>query len=565
MSLTSSLQLANNSLIASQVGLQVVGQNIANANTPGYVREEMRLTPAPTQRHGGLLLGMGVQVTAIVQQIDKFLEGRLRGAISDSASADVEQQTYLQLEGLVGELSDTDLSTSMNNFFNSISEVLNQPADVSIRNLAVLQGQTLAGDIRRLAGRAQQMVRDLDAQVVNSAQDINRLTKTIADLNVRISAIEGGDTTPSDAVGLRDQRLKALSDLSELVQIDVREQPNGTVSVFSGGDYLVLEGRHREMKAVDLNVGGLPKSEVRLAATNAPLKISGGKLVGLTNARDKIVGGFLDDLNGFARTLAFEFNKVFAGGQGLTGFDELTGEFAVDDADASLDAAGLTYAPVNGAFNVLTLNEQTGLTQTTTIRVDLNGFDEDTSLNDLAAALDAVDGLSAEVTPTGKLHLESDAPDTTFAFDHDTSGVLAALGLNTFFSGDSATNLNVNAVVADDPTKFAASAGGVGEDADNAVQLAAFLDRPLETADGGTLTFLYDQMTSKLTQASTVATSVADGLRSFRQTLEGQKMSVSGVSLDEEAVRMMTYQRAYQASARYIATISDLMEVLVNL
>src|SRR5690348_4399401 len=113
MSLFSSIQLANNSLRAMQVGLQVVGQNIANANTPGYIREEVALTPAPTQRNGNLLLGLGVQVTAIVQKIDHFVEERLRGSTSDRVSAETQEQTFQQLEGLLAELGDSDLSTSM--------------------------------------------------------------------------------------------------------------------------------------------------------------------------------------------------------------------------------------------------------------------------------------------------------------------------------------------------------------------------------------------------------------------------------------------------------------------
>ncbi|MEX0586963.1 MAG: flagellar basal body protein, partial [Pirellulales bacterium] len=114
MSLFSSIQLANNALRAQQIGLQVTGQNIANANTPGYIREEVVLTPARTQRVGSLNLGLGVQVSGVIQKIDRFLENRLRNASSDRAAGEVQQETFAQLEGLIGELGDTDLSTSLN-------------------------------------------------------------------------------------------------------------------------------------------------------------------------------------------------------------------------------------------------------------------------------------------------------------------------------------------------------------------------------------------------------------------------------------------------------------------
>lgn len=565
MSLYSSLQLANNSLRASQIGLQVVGQNIANANTPGYVRAEVMLAPSNTQRHGGLLLGMGVQVQGVVQKIDNFLESRLRSAISDTSGAQVQEQAYIQLEELLGELTDSDLSTSLNNFFNSIAEVLNQPESVSVRNLVVLQGDTLASHIRRFAAHGRQIATNLNTRVNNATDDINRLTSEIQALNVRITEIEGGRTSKSDAVGLRDQRLVALTELSKLVNIKVVEHSNGTLGVYTGGDYLVLGGERRELKAVDVSQGGLPRSEVRLISTDAPLQITGGELDGLITARDSTLAGFLDDLDNFAATLAFEFNKVFSSGQGLTGYTSITSEFAVDDAQLSLDAAGLSFTPVNGSFEVLRLNKHTGLTQTTRITVDLNGFDEDTSLADLAAALNEINGLSAEVTDNGRLAIKSDAPDTTFSFSNDTSGVLAALGINTFFSGSSAGDISINQAIAKDPAKFAASAGGIGEDTAMAVKMAAFIDRPLETANGQSLAFVYDRFTSKVTQASTVAQSVASGFRSFEHTLLGEKLAISGVSIDEEAIRMISYQRTFQASAKYISTVSELLELLVNL
>src|SRR5712671_3582053 len=127
MSFFGTIQNAGNALNAAQIGLQVTGNNIANANTPGYIRERLILTPAPTQRYGNLLLGSGVKVHSIVQEVDQFLEDQYRSATSDVSSGDIQENTYTQLEGLIGELSTNDLSTSMTKFFNSIQDVMNQP------------------------------------------------------------------------------------------------------------------------------------------------------------------------------------------------------------------------------------------------------------------------------------------------------------------------------------------------------------------------------------------------------------------------------------------------------
>ena len=565
MSLLSSLQIANNALIANQIGVQVTGNNIANANTPGYLRQEVLLTPAATQKQGRLLLGLGVQVEAIVQKTDAYLEERLRGASSDLAFGETQEQAYSRLEAAIGELSDTDLSTSLTNFFGSIQDVLNQPESVAVRNLATLQGQTLAEDIGRLYNRVYELQGDLDQQVRDTATTVNGLVKEIAKLNVKITSVEGGDTSRSDAVGLRDQRGEKLKELATILDIRTVEQANSSVSVYLGGDLLVFDGTSRSVRVAQDVEAGAHSSELRLENSNRALGTSTGKLGGLMTARDEILGGFLTQLNGFATTLAQEFNQVYSSGQGLTGFSKLTSEFQVTDVDLPLDQVGLPFTAQNGSFQVLMKNKQTGLTETTDIQVSLDGLDDDTSLTELTAALNNIAGLTATITPTRGLQIASDSPNLTFSFAQDTSGILPSLGLNNFFTGTGAANLGVSELVRKDPSLFAASSGGIGNDTENAVRLAGFLDAPLNDTGTDSLSVLYERMIGETTQASSVSRGVAEGFRVFHATLEGQHFAVSGVSLDEEAVNLIQYQRAYQATARVISTISELLEVLVNL
>jgi flagellar hook-associated protein 1 len=565
MSLFGSIQMAGNSLQANDIALQVVGQNIANANTPGYLREEVTLTPAPTQKVGGLLLGTGVDVEGIVQKVDKFLQERLRGAVSDSANSDVLQQTYSQLEGVLNALSDTDLSTSMNNFFNSISEILNQPEDISIRNQAVLQGQTLAQDITQMSYRVENLRVDVNDRVQGMAGSINQLTQQIANLNVKIAETQGGSTSKSDAVGLTDQRSQALEKLAKLIDIHAVEQPNGTTTVYSGGDYLVAEGNWRRVEVVYQGNSGMSAAEIHLSDTDTKIDPTSGELHGLTDARDNILGGFIDQLNNFAKTLIFEFNKVYSSGQGLNGYSTITSSNTVDDSSKPLNDTGLEFTPNNGSFQVLVRNKKTGLTQTTNVQVDLNGMGHDMTLDDLQAALNGINGLKSEIQVGGGLKIDSLSTDNEFAFANDTSGVLAALGINDFFTGTTAHDMGVSAAVRADPAKFAASQGGLDADTKNAQVMANFLDMPIESKNGETLGIIYNRIVADVAQGSSVSKTTAEGAQAFESSLRGQQMSVSGVNLDEEAVKMITYQRAFQATAKYIATISSLLEVLVNI
>lgn len=565
MSLSSTLRLASNALNAAQIGLQVAGQNISNANTPGYIREEVVLAPAPTQRYGGILLGLGVHVSAVIQKVDRFVEDRLRGAISERVGSEIQQEAYRQVESILGELSDTDLSTSLNRFFSSIAEVANQPENTANRNLATQNGQILAGDFNRMSDRARGLRRDYDEQVRALGDDINRLTEEIRRLNIRIAELEGGDTSRSDAVGLRDARNAALQSLSEITDIRVEELPSGGVAVYAGSNYLVYEGISRHVQVTLTDDSGEALAGIEIVETGSQLESAHGRLAGLRSARDDVLGGFLDGLDNLASALIQEFNRVFTSGQGLTGFQELSSESGVSDVNEPLDQAGLTFIPESGSFEVLVYDEQTGLHSTHRIDVNLNGLDTDTTLASLAGKLDAIQGVFAEIGHNRELVLRSESDVQSFAFANDSSGVLAALGLNTFFSGTGASDIGVRQFVREDPTKFAASRGGVAQDEEIALELSAFMDRRLAGQNKASLAEIHDAFVSRITQDSSVTRAVTEGLMTFEETLRAQSLAVSGVNLDEEAVRLMTFQRMFQASARVITTISELLDTLVNI
>jgi flagellar hook-associated protein 1 FlgK len=565
MSLFSSIQVGASALQATQIGLQVAGQNIANASTPGYIREEAVLSPGPTQQVGDLLEGTGVEVQGITQDVNTFLEQQLRGANSDQANASINNQTYTQLQGVLGALNSTNLDTSLSSFFSSIANVLNQPEDSTVRNQAVLNGQALAGTFNSLNAQVDQLRSNLNTQVVSDAGTVNSLLTQINSLNTQIATLTGGNNLPSAAVGLTDARNSALSSLSQLMNINVQEQPDGTMTVYSGGQYLVNEGVVRQVQVDNSTNRGQQVANLALAGSDTPLSITSGEVAGLINSRDNILGGFVDQLNSLAGTLSSEFNKIYSTGQGLSGYTQVTSATPVSNADAPLDETGLAVTPVTGDFQVQVYNTQTGLSQNTDVHVVESGLGDDTTLNSLAAQLNSISGLSATVNAQGQLTIATTAANTQVAFSGDTSGALAALGINTFFTGSDAGSLSVNSAAVQDPSTFAASAGGVGVDTNVAQQLANFANVPLASQGGSTLTAMQNTLVANVTQGANVAQSASDGATSFQQSLQSQETSVSGVSLDEETVSMLEYQHDYEASARFISTISSLLDQLVQL
>lgn len=581
MSLFGSLQTASNTLQAMQIGLQVVGNNIANANTEGFIREQVNYAPAPVQEIGNLTIGLGVQIDSITQKVDEFLGEQLRDATGDRVSADLQNEAYKDLEQILGELSDADLSSALTGFFGSIEDTLNATAGdaLSVRNLAVLEGKQLASEIGRIDARAKSLRDSYDERLTQAPGVVNQLTEEIVNLNIRITQVEGGGASGSDAGALRTARNQAVEKLTSLVNGTVSEQPSGGLAISVGGEFLVFEGQRREIALGESDGSGEAAAELVFADTGKELDLSSGELHGLTIARDEIVDGFRENLSEFTSTLINEFNRVYSQGQGIDGFESLTSQLGVDSTTAALNEAGLPFDVENGSFRITLINNE-GQPKTTVIDVSLlDTGGEQSSLSSIASQIADIDGLNASVGSDGRLTIETVEPGTEFTFSEDSSGFLAAVGLNTFFTGTSASDIGVNSELdgisnagklalskpivgdLDDPDRAAIPSGRT----ENAVALAALFDEPIDSLDGASIIERYDQLVNELAQNSTVAGSVAEGLGVFESTLANEFQAVSGVNIDEEAIDMISLQRIYQATARVIQTIQEMLDTLVRL
>jgi flagellar hook-associated protein 1 len=565
MSLFSTIQSSATALQVNQLGLQVVSNNVANANTPGYIRQELVQSTGPSVLVGGVVLGYGVRATGVQQKYDQFTADQLRSTSSELAMSKTLDDNYGQIESLFNEMTSIDLSTKMSNFSNSIQDALNQPGNTSLKRLVVEQGQTLATSIRKIDSQLQGVQKQINQGIHSAATEINRLIGGIAKLNVQIVKMEGGGAVASDAVGLRDQREQLLNSLANYIDIHTSEQTSGSMTVFVGGDYLVAEGIQRPV-TVKLNDNG-EKSffEIRTADTDMPLQIAGGQVKGLYDSRDKAAGNVSAKLDEFTRTLIEQFNTIHSQGQGTSGFNKVTGTYAADDVSAPLDLAGLPVQVQNGEFEIQVSDFQTGLTNTHVIRVRITGGTDDTTLEDVRAAIQAISGLNAKLTPDGKLQINSASEKISFSFQNDSSKFLAAVGINTFFTGTNASTIAVNSVVAGNPAMFAASLSGVGGGTDNALLLAQAFDQPINRLNGESLKQSFETMVINTTQDINVQAGITDGLANFQKVLESKLIGITGVNLDEEAVKMIYYQRAFQANSRVIQASSDMLDVLMQL
>ncbi len=562
MSLIGTIQQSAGALQAAQIGLQVVGNNIANANTSGYIRQQLEQASASAVRDGGLIKGLGVRTTGIVQNIDKALAERMYGAKSALDGAEALQRAYSQLEEITTDLDNSGLSQQLSLFNNSLHELSAQPSDRALREFVVLQGETLASNIRRTRDSVLERRELWDGELANMTDKINHLSSRIADLNIQIAGIEGGGLIQSDATGLRDQRYRDLEELSGILSINVQEQASGTVSVFIGGDYLINSGNYREVyTAYNDKMKG---TEVRIVETDSPLQTKEGVLVGTMKARDGVFGAFVDTIDAMATGLIRSVNELHSQGQGRRGFTELIGSSKTEPV-VPLTRANLPWSPKNGTFDVNVVDDLGELISTHRINVKMLDQTSDSTVTSIVADIDAIPGLQASVTSDGRVSIASESPVARFTFGEDTSGFLAAAGINSFFTGSSASNIGVSEHLLEDSDYLAISSGGIGADTEVLNQLVDLVDAPLDALEGRSIRETYEDAVSSLGQQISLQQNTTIGLKDFYATLQSQHLAITGVNIDEESIRMIAYQRAFQASSRVIAAASEMLELLVAL
>ena len=565
MGLNATLATARQSLDVFSTGIQVAGQNIANASTPGYIREELQLETGITYRSGSLVLGTGVVAAGVQQQIDQFLEQRIHSANAEVSTATVKETIFKQLEGEIQELGEADLSTALTDFTDALQELATQPESVSFRELVINEGTNLTRDIRSLYYRVDDIRHSKSSQIRDLVAEANSLIEQIDQLNAKIVDLELAGHSPSDAGAARSERYEAMTRLSEIIPIRYREQPTGAVDVFAESHYLILGNTTQEL-VIRTTGPNIDEFRIELSASGHDIARAGGELRGVIAGRDEILSGFLDQLDQFASTLISQFNQHHSSGEGLQGYSSVTSGNLVSNSAVPLnqESSGLSFAPQHGSFEIKIVNQQTGIAETTTIPVDLDGTGTDASFEDIRIALDGIANLTATISPKGELQIDATS-GYEFRFANDTSGLLASLGVNTFFSGTNAGDIDISESLRTNSNLLATSQGGGPSDGRNLVGLLDFLDQPAVELNELSLNGFYEQAISQVAQNSASESALAKGFSTFRESLRSQQQQFIGVSLDEEAIKVLELQRGYQAAARIVSTVNELFAVLLNL
>lgn len=561
--LFSSLDIGRGGLSTAQIQLDVTGHNIASANKVGFSRQRADVsTRAPLERSYGFL-GRGPYISGVNRLRDAFLDISYRDQVSTQQNAELQTNFYSRIEDLFREPSENGFSTQLNQFFDALNDFANNVEDIPTRVATLTEADTLAASLRQNAAALEDLRTAANEDVRALVPTINGVAQQIADLNFAIKTLESSGGTAND---LRDDRDVLLDQLAGYVNIDYRERSDGQVDVLISGEELVNGNRARALEAVPDGAIDPERPDflrVQFANTGTEVSVFDGELAGAIEQRDVALKELVDRNNSLAAALIQSVNAIHSQGNGLVNLNSpLSANYAATNPAVALNSAGLPFTVNDGSFDIVVYDSANNVSETITIPVTA----ATTSLNDVAAAINASSNMTAAIT-NGVLTVTPGA-GFTYTFTNDTAGALPALGLNGLFTGTNARNIGVSQHLVDNPALLSSGSSlNVLDSGDNSVALALASLRSTPVLSGGTES-IGDYFESTVVQLGIDAGANLDRRdvqNSVINDLDLRRQEVSGVNLDEEVTNMIQVQKAFDASARVITIADRMLETLLGI
>ncbi len=471
--LFSALNAARTSLEVNQKSIEIVGNNISNMNTEGYSRQSAELSTYPSVNFGDFFVGQGVKVSDVKRDHDVFVTNQLRDKIVDFGRENGQTQSLAELER-VFNITEENIATDIDKFFDSWQELSASPSDLVLRDIVIQRGALLSTNFNNTANELIVVEQNINDSIISKVDGINSQIEEIAELNQIIFNIEIHGQTANTARDKRDELAKGLASSlgAQSYTID-----NGMLSVqLPGGLPLVQGNEGMTIEAVTsgasldlvLHAGGVTR--------NIGLNQLGGEFEGLIDMRDTFIPAMKNDLDRDAYEISSQVNYQHSQGVDLNNATG-TSFFSGTGAGALPPPPAVPADYLNAARNMSVVI---------------------TDSNEVAA------GEFSAATPV--------APG-----DNRNALIMSNLGETYLINGS-----------------------------DN-------------------FDSYYGKMTSRVGIRSNQNQLSLQGAEDAVVQLENLREGLSGVSLEEEMIDLIVYQRGFESSAKFLSTVDELMDSVINL
>ena len=549
-SLNSSLHMGQHALSINQRAMQTVGHNIANQETEGFSRQQVHTGTAAPDPTG---VGGGAKAQPTSRVYDKFVQHKILQENPRSGMFKSRGEFLQKIEIIFSETEGNGLHQALNEFWNSWSQLSNQPESESARIQVRERSDVLARRFRGMHSQLDGLRNEINGRLVATINKVNELGQKVAELNRQIISYESGQ--------------RNAKELSELVDVNSFENPNGRVTVIIGRDWTLVEGNNRyqlegKMKGGELGmlrIDGVSVNDNRRDLTRI---FREGEMSEMLRMRDDTIVGYQHNLDEIAFNLARHVNKIHATGTGInSATDMMKSTFGLNSTALNQPLPFLK----DGIFQLHLVDPHNDILETYEIEIQA-GID---TLPDIVQRLNQTISdpglLHASIEADGSMLLQSTS-DYKFIFGEDQSSITQVLGLNSFFDTlKGAGDIQVSEHIRENTNNISTGKDLIPGDNRVALEIAKLQTRP--TMRDETMTFdeyyngVLTGMGLKIQRNNTEQTQQESMLRQFKEI----RSSISSVNMDEELTDMMQYQKAYEASARFINTVDRMMETVIKM
>ena len=453
MSLNQILNSAMSGLSASQSGMATVSNNIANVNTVGYARQKPALS---TGVAGGKVNGVVVGEPSRVA--DKFLENAVYQRAGNAGRTEATSNYLDRLQSLLGSTdSKSGIAARLTAITTSVSQIASLQG--SAQSIALFTGNvsdTIQG-INQLQKDVSNLQADVESEVSDTVDRANVLLKKIHDLNSEVARLQGLGKSVS---GPADERMSALEELSGMMDVTVREQSDGRVTIDTASGQVLLDKRLRQLSypsGAAASQATYPAIDIRFASDNGVMGAStgekidstavGGKLGGLLDIRDRALPNFSEQLGQLFSGLAETLNKVANEGTTMPPPQSLTG---APNGLIGTDRLGFT----GKATFAVVAKDGTLVSKTT---IDFDALGPTATVDDAVAAINAglaPDGSASFTDGVLSIGTASSANGIAIAQDPTTPSSRGGVGFSQFFGLNNMIRSDTSALT---PPGFSAS------------------------------------------------------------------------------------------------------------
>lgn len=625
MSTFAGIEIGKRSLNAHQSSITTAGHNITNANTEGYSRQRVQLKsfdpiyrPDLSRAEVPGQIGQGMEAESITRVRDEMLDLRIEAQSNEESYWDTRSKYYTMLEQVYNEPDDVSVRTTMDKFWESWQELSLNPESQAHREAVVSRGQSLVNSIQNRDKALTGIGNLLNSDIESNVEQLNDIANQIAALSTEIVRSKAMGDNPNDLLDRRDALVEKLSKIANITS-DQRDSDEFMVHI--DGHILVQGGiaRNFDVESVVDNYG---YSRVVWADTRNEAVVKGGSLGALIELRDVDVRNEIQSLNTMTMNFTDLVNDVHrnaVGANKTTGLDFFTSRPFVENTNGNYDSDGdgvedKTYAFRFTGTNALDAQEQIGIEGVMTLaghsgniqvayyptdRVEdvVNRIND--SNGEVKAYLDRNNNLVLKATTSQAI----ENPDFVIRHVEDSgrflagyAGILAGSGAENAYDWNAAdavnalkgadgngsrarfavapytnpsTYIEINGVIKNDvmnvASAYAARDGrAMSGDGNAAAEIASIRNTKVMIGRERTLDDYFADSVTKVGLMGEQAETNLMSQHAIMDDLRGLRDSISGVNIDEELADIMKFQHGYNAAAKFVTVIDEMIDTVIN-